>query len=311
MKTTNRSTVPWQLAAAGIGVALMLAGCSGSGSAGGTIDPAAANVAVDKSAAALVPAKYKSVGVINVASDMPNPPMEMLDANQQPSGFDYDLSQQLSGKLGIKFNFQQQAFDASVASLQAGKNDVIMAGMNDTLERQKVLSFVDYFHAGFMILVPAGNPGNIKSVLDLCGQNVAVQKATVQGELLQSYAPKCVANGAKPINLVQLPAEVDAQTAVRSGKAVADVVDASVATYAAQTAGNGKVFSLVKDAANPSGYNPVYTGIGMLKGETGLSKAVAAALQSLIDDGSYAKLLKKYGLADFAVEKAGINRATS
>jgi polar amino acid transport system substrate-binding protein len=312
MTTTNRfrPSVLGSTVLMGAATALLMAGCSGGGSGSATSPEtgSSTSVKVDAKAAALLPAKYKESG-INVAADMPNPPMEMLDENQQPTGFDYDLAQALGAKLGVKFTFVQQTFDTAVPSLQAGKHDIIMAGMNDTVEREAVLDFVDYFHAGFVIVVQKGNPENITRILDLCGKNVAVQKATVQGDLLNSYADKCKAEGAGPINLVQLPTELDAQTAVRSNKAVADVVDASVGTYAAETAGGGKTFELVKDTEHPGGYNPVYTGIGLLKGNDDLAKALNMALQSVMDDGTYAKLLDKYKLSDFAIDKAGINRA--
>lgn len=313
MTTTNRfrTRVLGSTVLMGAATALVLSGCSGGGSGSATSTEAGSStsVQVDAAAAALLPAKYRESG-INVAADMPNPPMEMLDENQNPTGFDYDLAQALGAKLGVKFTFVQQTFDTAVPSLQAGKHDIIMAGMNDTVEREKVLDFVDYFHAGFVIVVLKGNPEKITRILDLCGKNVAVQKATVQGELLESYADKCKAAGSGPINLVQLPTELDAQTAVRSNKAVADVVDASVGTYAAQTAGDGQTFELVKDVENPGGYNPVYTGIGLLKGNDDLAKALNMALQSVMDDGTYAKLLDKYKLSDFAIDKAGINRAS-
>lgn len=166
----------------GAATALVLSGCSGGGSGSATSTDASSStsVHVDAAAAALLPAKYKESGGINVAADMPNPPMEMLDENQNPTGFDYDLAQALGGKLGVKFTFVQQTFDTAVPSLQAGKHDIIMAGMNDTVEREKVLDFVDYFHAGFVIVVQKGNPEKITRILDLCGKNVAVQKATVQ-----------------------------------------------------------------------------------------------------------------------------------
>jgi polar amino acid transport system substrate-binding protein len=297
-----------------IASALALCACSsgaaaGSDTAGSSGSPAVA-ASADPAIASLLPEKFKTAGVITVASDIPNPPMEMRDSSNNVTGFDYDLAQAMGQKLGVKFEFQQQAFDTAVPSLQAGKHDIIIAGMNDTAEREKVLDFVDYFHAGFMIVVPFGNPEKITSVMDLCGKKVAVQKATVQGQLLTSYASKCTAAGSTPITLVQLPGELDAQTAVRSGKASADVVDASVASYAAQTAGGGKIFELVRDPDNPSGYNPVYTGIGLLKGQDELAKALSAALQAVIDDGTYPKLLAKYDLASFAVDKAGINLAT-
>lgn len=316
MKTPRTSTRPWRaLGVVAITTALAIAGCSSDGSDTGTSTTAssaspAAATSSDPAVASLLPAKFKSSGVINVASDLSNPPMEMVDSNNNVVGFDYDLAQAMGDKLGVKVKFEQQTFDTVIPSLQAGKHDIIIAGMNDTAEREKILDFVDYFHAGFMIIVPKGNPEKIASVMDLCGKKVAVQKATVQGQLLTSYASKCTAAGSTPITLVQLPGELDAQTAVRSGKASADVVDASVASYAAQTAGGGKIFELVRDPDNPSGYNPVYTGIGLLKGQDELAKALSAALQAVIDDGTYPKLLAKYDLASFAVDKAGINLAT-
>jgi ABC-type amino acid transport substrate-binding protein len=306
MNTTQRSA-SWQLAASiGIAATLVLSACSGGGTPGSTA--VAPNVGPsDPVAAAALPAKYKTAGVIKVASDIPFPPMEMFESNQNLTGFDYDLAQALGAKLGVRMELQTQAFDSIIPSLQSGKHDVIMSGMNDTPERQKTLDFVDYFHAGFSILVPAGNPGKISTVLDLCGKDVAVQKATVQADILHGYDAQCTAKGSGPMKIAELPIETDAQTAVRSGKAIADVVDSAVAAYAAQTAGEGKMFEVIRDTANPAGYNPVYTGIGVLKKDSKLSNALLLALKSVIADGSYQKILKKYALTDYAVDKAGIN----
>lgn len=293
-----------------LAAALALSACTSAGAAPTTATTGPVGTA-DAAAAAALPAKYKEAGVIKVASDIPFPPMEMFDQNQNLTGFDFDLAQALGSKLGVRMELQTQAFDSVIPSLQSGKHDVIMSGMNDTPERQQTLDFVDYFHAGFSILVPAGNPQKITTVLDLCGQNVGVQKATIQATILRGYDEQCTTKGAGPVKIAELPLETDVQTAVRSGKAVADVVDSAVAAYAAQTAGNGKMFEVVKDAANPAGYDPVYTGIGVLKKDSQLSAALQLALESAITDGTYGKILQKYTLTDYAVEKAGINRGTA
>jgi polar amino acid transport system substrate-binding protein len=307
MNSTMRRGAPWQiLASMGIAATLLLSACSADVDPAGDVD-APSTADIDDAAAAALPAKYKDAGVIHVASDIPFPPMEMFDENQNLTGFDFDLAQAIGGKLGVKMELRTQAFDSVIPSLQSGKHDVIMSGMNDTVERQKTLDFVDYLHAGFSILVMAGNPEKITTVLDLCGRNVAVQKATVQADILRGYDDKCVDKGSTPINIAELPLETDVQTAVRSGKAIADVVDSAVAAYAAQTAGDGTMFEVVRDPANPSGYDPLYTGIGVLKKDSELSKALLLALESVIADGTYEKILDKYDMGDFSVGTAGIN----
>ncbi|MCW2901160.1 MAG: hypothetical protein JWO67_3425 [Streptosporangiaceae bacterium] len=261
-------------------------------------------VAKDASLAAMVPARFK--GGVNVASGV-YAPMEMLTENGKFTGFDYDLGQALAGKLGVPFHFENQDFDTIIPSLQSGKHNIIMAGMNDTAARQKTLDFVDYFHAGLAILVRKGNPDHISTVLDLCGKTVAVGKATVQGDLMRSESRKCPGAGKGPIKIAEVPTEPDAQLQVRAQKATADVLDAAPAEYAASTAGGGKLFEVVHDAQHPGGYSPVDTGIGVLKKDHDLTLALQAALKSLIADGTYKKVLAKYELTSYAIDSAKIN----
>jgi polar amino acid transport system substrate-binding protein len=178
-----------------------------------------------------------------------------------------------------------------------------MSGMNDTLERQEVLDFVDYFSAGFAVIVAKGNPEGITSFADLCGKTVAIQTATAQIDLINAVNPSC----SKKIEVLEFPSDGDAQNAIRAGKAVAGVNDGQVAAYTAQTAGEGEYFEIVAPADAPEGYTSVLTGIGVLKANSGLTKAIQAAVQSLIDDGTYTTLLEKWNLAAFAVPEATIN----
>ena len=258
-------------------------------------------IAVDAAAAALVPAAFKDG--VSVASDIPYAPMELFDENDQPTGFDFDLSQAIAAKLGITFKFEDQDWDGIIPSLQAGTHDVIMSGMNDTLERQKVLDFVDYFNAGFAIVVPKGNPGNVKGFADLCGQTVAIQTATAQIDLINAVNPGC----AKKIVVLEFKTDGDAQNAIRAGKAVAGVNDGQVAAYTAQTAGDGEYFEIVAPTDAPEGYTSALTGVGVLKKNSALTAAIQAAIASLIADGNYQKLLAKWNLTAFAVTEATIN----
>lgn len=276
---------------------LLLAGCASSQPA----STPTATSAVDAAAAALVPDQYKAG--VSVASDIPYAPMELFDENDNPTGFDYDLSQAIAAKLGVAFKFEDQDWDGIIPSLQSGTHDVIMSGMNDTVERQKVLDFVDYFNAGFAIVVPKGNPEGIKALADLCGKTVAIQTATAQIDLVNAVNPTCT----KKIAVLEFPTDGDAQNAIRAGKASAGVNDGQVAAYTAQTAGEGKYFEIVNPADAPEGYQSVLTGIGVLKANSGLTAAIQAAVKSLIADGTYGKLLAKWNLSAFAVTEATIN----
>lgn len=283
--------------------ALLLAACA---TATPTPTNTSANSAVDTAAAKLLPAKYKTAG-INVASDIPYAPMEMFDAKNNPIGFDVDLANAIGAKLGVNILFQKQAFDTIIPSLQAGKHDVAMSSMSDTTDRQKVLDFVDYFNGGASILVAKGNPNGIKAIGDLCGKPVAAENATWEVDLLKSTSDDCVKAGKAAVQILGLPGDTDAQNAVRSGKAVAYLADSQLAAYTVKIAGDGKYFDLVIDPASPFGYESGLIGVGVLKANTGLTAAIQAAIQSLMDDGTYDALLKKWNLESFKVDSASVN----
>ncbi len=286
--------------------ALLVAACGGSSSSTASSAAPAASTAASAAAsgaAALLPQEYKDKGEINVASDIPYPPMEILAEDGTVSGLDYDLSQALGQQLGVKVSFNKQAWDSIIPSLQSGNHDMIMSGMNDTLERQQTLDFVDYFNGGFSILVAKGNPDGIKTLKDLCGKTVAEETAVAQIDLIKTVSKECPAG--TEITIMQLPSDGDAQNAVRAGKASADVLDAAVAGWSAKQAPD--LFEVVVDATAPNGVEPVYTGIGVLKSNSGLTAALQAALQELIDNGTYKKILDTYGLSQYGVTSAVVN----
>jgi polar amino acid transport system substrate-binding protein len=279
----------------------------------GTPDPVPASAAItsgiDEAAAAAVPQAIRDAGVLRVAAGIPYPPFLLIDENEELSGLDFELATALGEKLDLTFDMQQQAFASVIPSLQADRFDIIMMGMNDSVERQQTLNFVDYINAGFTIVVQKGNPENIGTLLDLCGQTVAVQLSTIQGEILRDLVPKCAAQGREGVEVQELPAANDAQTALKSGRVQAYVVDAPVAAFTVETSGGGEDFEGVQDPVNPQGFNPVYTGFGLLKENADMTEALRLALQALIDEGVYGDIMAAYGMAPLSVTEAIINRA--
>ena len=290
----------FSIAGAIAGVAILaLSACSSNASP--SASPSSTEVTVDEAAAALLPDTYKTNG-INIGSDIPYAPMELFEEDGTTvTGLDYDLSQLIAKKLGVEISFNKQAWDSIIPSVQAGTHDMIMSGMNDTVERQGQLDFVDYFKGGFQIVVAKGNPEGITTLTDLCGKTAVVQTQTTQGDMLKAL--DCGDKG--PVILQEYKSDPEAITALIAGKGVADVMDAAIAGYAALQ--QPTKLELVVDSANPNGYTPVFTAIGVLKGNTGLANAVQAALNSAIADGSYQAVLDKWNLGTFAVTEATIN----
>lgn len=299
--------LPVLISALALTAALGLTACATDSGGAPPVERDALTSGVDKTAAAAVPKEFRDSGVVRVAAGIPYPPFILTNDDGTYEGFDVDIAQALGEKLDLDFQISHQAFETVIPSLQSNKFDVIMAGMNDTVERQETLNFVDYISAGFTIVVKSGNPEKISTLLDLCGKSVAVQKSTVQGQILRDLVTECEAEGRNGIDVQELPVANDAQTALKAGRVQAYVTDAPVAAFTIATAGDGADFEGVEDPENPQGFSPVYSGIGMLKDDDGLSEAIRLGLQSLIDDGVYQEILEDHGMGHLAVSEALIN----
>ncbi|MBN3932172.1 ABC transporter substrate-binding protein [Streptomyces verrucosisporus] len=256
-----------------------------------------------------LPKDIQSAGVIKVGSDIAYAPVEFYDENDEIAGIDPDLGEALSKQLGVEFEFGNGTFDGLITGLNSGRHDIIMSAMTDTKQRQEGLDdkgekvgegvdFVDYFRAGSSILVKKGNPEGIKSLEDLCGETVALQRGTANETLAEAQSEKCD----KPIKILAFDKDTEALLQVKQGRAVADINDYPVAAYNAKTSGGGEDFEVVGDQIDAAPY-----GIAVSKENTELRDAVKAALDAIIENGEYHKVLEKWEVTDAGVEEATVN----
>ncbi|WBC16551.1 transporter substrate-binding domain-containing protein [Micromonospora sp. WMMA1998] len=306
------------LALLGVTSALLAATAAcGSSSAGGstdeitpvsvTIDGVGA-VETDKALAAKVPADVRGRGAVTVATNAPYQPFidfKVEGRTDEFVGLDYDLFQAASARLGLKATFTQQPFDGLVPGLQAAKYDAIAGGITDKKERQQVATFVDYSASGTGFLVAAGNPLGVKTVADLCGRTVAVQKASNQAKNLATYAKESCAG--RPLQVKEYPENPQAVQALIAGNVqVVAATRVNLVDTAGALAGKAE---LVADPSSPNGWLASPNGFGFLKAQKDLAEAYRVAVQSLIDDGSYGKILAHWKQTPIAVEKATIDQA--
>ena len=147
--------------------------------------------------------------------------------------------------------------------------------------------------------VAAGNPKNVDEN-DLCGLNVAVETGTVEEEAINKTAKQCKADGKDAIDIQSSKLQTDVTTAVASGKADIFYADTPVAGYAIKQTGD-TLEALGEDV----GVTP--EAVAVKKGDSKTAEAVQKAIQKLMDDGTYKKILDTWGVSSGAVDKAEIN----
>lgn len=310
--TTRRTArVRPRLAAAGAvaaAAALLLAGCgdqTDSASGGGDAK------SVDEKAPLYgkLPAGIKDKGVIKAGTDAAFKPMEYKDG-AKITGFDPDLAKALGKELGVPVQFSNGTFDGLITSMQSKRYDIVMSSVSDTKDRREGLDekgkkigegidFVDYFNAGFSVLVQRGNPEKVQGVGDLCGKKVAVQQGTVSHDIVKAQAAKCVKDGKGKLALEPFESDDEVRVRLKGGGVAASVADYPVAAHAAKS---GKDFKVVGEQLESGPY-----GIAVDKDSAQLRDALKSAMDAVIENGEYEKLLKKWGLEAGAVKKAQIN----
>ncbi|MFJ2029543.1 ABC transporter substrate-binding protein [Streptosporangium sp. NPDC087985] len=289
---------------------------TGAASASASQAPQATTIAgvpitADPALAGLLPDQIKSAGKVRVATEPPYAPFEMFvsEGSQELTGIDVDLGHAIGAKLGVPFEFAVQKWDGIIPAIQTDQFDAVMSAMTDNKERQAVLTFVDYSVSGTGILVKKGNPEGIAAHTDLCGKKVAAQAATNQSKLIDKWQADCKAAGKPAVDKKEYPKDVDIQLALKSGTVIASLMTKPAAIYTAQTTDGGNAFQAIDDPAAMGGYNASPNGIGVANKNKQLAEAMQKALQALIDDGSYAKILAKYDAESIGITTVTINAA--
>ncbi|GAA4774837.1 MULTISPECIES: ABC transporter substrate-binding protein [Streptomyces] len=300
---TSRMVVAGAIAVAG---AMLMTACGDQTDSAdeGTKETGSASAAplADK-----LPQSIRDKGVITVGSDIAYAPMEFMDENNKPAGVDIDLANAMGEVLGVEFKFENATFDQLVLGMNNGRTDIVMSSMTDTKERQQGATedakggadFVNYFKAGSALLVQKGNPENVSSLDDLCGLTVAAQRGTANETLLKDQQAKC---GDDKIKEFISDQDTDSITQLQTKRADVVITDFPVALYNELNAGGGNLFEVVGDQIDAAPY-----GIAVSKENTELRDALQAAVQQIIDDGSYGEVLKEWKAESGAIETATVN----
>jgi polar amino acid transport system substrate-binding protein len=267
----------------------VLAAC-GSDSGGSSTASSASNSKPGASKAASVPASaLVSSGKLQFCSDISTPPLESYGPGHKPQGSDIDIGTEIAKRLDLAPVWKNTAFAGIIPALTASNCDAVLSQLFDKPERRKVVDFVDYMKSGQALLVPKGNPQGVTGLDSLCGKKVAAETGTTIADLMRAQTKTCKGAGKPGITLRLFLRDSDALQQL--GLKQVDVYGTTTETVSfvsKQQPGKYEV------GGEPFG--EILCGIATRKGNTGLHDAIAKAFSSMQADGTYSRILAKWGL---------------
>lgn len=244
-----------------------------------------------------VPARIVTAGQIVFCTDIGYPPME-FEQDGVLTGAEIEIGREVARRLGVAAAFVNQRFDGIVDALYAGRCDAILCAMTDKADRRDRLTFVDYIRAGQVIVVPKGNPKNIRSVEDLADQLVLVQDDTSKSDAIREFDAANQRRGLLPMRLAAFKGTTQETTRkaaemLRAGRADADFLDLINAAYNVRKYPDA--IELAGGVVNREPY-----GIAFRKDDTELQEAVCAVVKAMYLDGTMLRLLRAWDLEEVA-----------
>jgi polar amino acid transport system substrate-binding protein len=250
--------------------------------------------AVDSSAAK---ASAKLIDIIN----LPYPPMEFSNPGSSTyRGFDIDMATAIAKKLGDSLSFQNVLFAQIIPSVRTHRGDFAWTAVFDLKARQKTLNFIDYFKTGSQMYTSAANANKYKAIKALCGQTIAVPTGTSFGQVVGRLSKaQC---GGKAMKQVTVASPTEQNLQIREGRAAAAISGPETVLYL-QKQQPGK-WALVGPIVEPDYYAVVFA-----KTSTKLMNTMFTAMKAAWKDGTYHRILAKWGLTGAALPQPLINHA--
>lgn len=169
-----------------------------------------------------------SAQVLKTGVDATYAPHAMVKLGGGLQGFNIDLGQELARRLGKKIEIEGTEFSGLIPGLNARKYDFILAVVTATPERAKAMLFTEGFlNTDFTFVEKKAAPG-IKTLADLKGKTIAVNKGS-------AYETWCRDNADKyGFKFDVYGSNADAVQAVQAGRADTNLAGSTVAVWVAK-----------------------------------------------------------------------------
>ncbi|MEU0130938.1 MULTISPECIES: ABC transporter substrate-binding protein [unclassified Streptomyces] len=257
------------------------------------------SVKKDEAAANLLPAKVRSSGTLSLASSVGAPPGAFYrEDGKTLAGADIDFADAVARKLGLEVKREVASFEAILPALGSGKYDLGTGNFGVTDERRRTIDFVTYINDGQGFAVR--DDSKLKKVTELtqlCGLTVGTGAGTTFEATLEENRHLCADAGKKPYEVRTYADQAAVWISLQQGRS--DVLMSTI---------NGLRYAVTqqKGLRFLNEFKRLDVGFAFKKG-TPLAPAFQAAVNSLKKDGTYDRVLEKWGTGESAIETSQIS----
>jgi len=299
-------------AAAAALAAFLLAGCGAdpvpaAPAAGASAVAAASHDVVSgvrkvDAVAALLPEDVRKSGTLRLGGAVGTPPSAFYPdpAKKSPAGLDVDIADAVGKVLGVTVRREDAAFETILPALGSGKYDVGTGNFGVTTARLKTIDFVTYIDdgQGFAVRKDDTRLQQVTDLVQLCGLTIGTGAGTTFETTLDARKNVCADAGRKPYEVRAFSDNGAVLTGLQQGRI--DVVMSTI---------NGLRHQAAQPAAGTrflGEFHRLDVGFAFRKGSP-LTPAFQGAVNQLIKDGTYARILQKWGTEDSAVTASQIS----
>ncbi|WP_309113532.1 ABC transporter substrate-binding protein [Saccharothrix sp.] len=255
----------------------------------------------DDAIAALLPEATRRAGVVKFGSSVGGQPPSSYYAedNKTVLGQDIDIAEAVAKVLGVRVEREVASFEAILPALTSGKYEVGTGNFGVTEARLKTIDFVTYINdgQGFAVRKDDTRLPEVASLQQLCGLKIAVGAGTTFEATLEREKPTCPAAGKPPYEVLTF--SENAAIFLGLQQRHFDVIMSTIngLRHAAANQPNLKFLNEFKR---------LDVGFAFQKGSA-LTPAFQAAVNKLIKDGTYQRILEKWGTTASAIPESQIS----
>ena len=222
---------------------------------------------------------------LRLGIDPSYPPMDAKAPDGSVKGFDVDLGNEICRRIHAHCQWVELEFSGMIPALQARKIDAIMSSMAITEKRQQQILFSSkLFQFKSRLVARQGSPLGTTPE-SLAGKQIGVQSGTQ----FESYAQAHWATAG--VHVVAYKSQDEVFEDLINGRLDGALLGTVEADYGFLRTPGGKGFAFVGDPISMGDHG---VGIGLRKDETALQAQINDAIASMLKDGTYAQIARKY-----------------